>query len=173
MRTKHHPSEYRHNMHGGNTSKFSINIISVPRKVYLPKVVSTYDAEPKYPNVDESYVMHESFGKTVFQPRNWDSAARSDSDVILFDYSLHGDIFKTLAIGIGTTASPTSARLAKQIVKNIWDMFPPDCICKTILGCEFKVDMGISASVCCQPPSYGHNESTVIVKQIIVLLNNK
>ena len=156
-------------MHGGNTTKRSSNIISVPRKVHRPKVVSTYEAEPQYPDVDEGYFMHESFGKTVFRPRNWDNTARSD--VILFDDSLHGDIFKTLAIG--TTASPASARLARQIVKNIWDVFAPEGICKTILGYEFKVDTGSSASVCCRPPSYGPNESKVITKQLIVLINNK
>ena len=164
MRTKHHPAEYRHHMHGGNTSKFSSNIISVPRKVHRPKIVSTYEAEPKYSDVDEGYFMHESFGKTVFRPRNWDSAARSD--VILIDDSLHGNIFKTLAIG--TTAIPASARLAKQIVENIWDVFAPEGICKTILGYEFKVDTGSSASVCCRSPSYGPNESKVIAKQLIV-----
>ena len=145
-------------MHGGNNSRVSSHSISVPRKVHRPKVVSTYEAASSYPDVDEGYFLHESFGKTVFRPRNWDSRVRTD--IILFDDSIHKPIFDTLAIG--TTASSTIARLTKDIVRNMWDVFAPEGICRTIIGYEFKIDTGTSASVCCRPPSYGPNESKVI-----------
>ena len=130
-------------MHGGNNSRVSSHSISVPRKVHRPKVVSTYEAESSYPDVDEGYFLHESFGKTVFRPRNWDSSARAD--IILFNASIHKPIFNTLAIG--TTASSTIARLTKEIVRNMWDVFASEGICRTIIGYEFKIDTGTSASV--------------------------
>ena len=47
----------------------------------------------------------------------------------------------------GNTASRTSTRHAKQIVKNIWDVFTSEGIRRTILGYAFKIDIGTSASV--------------------------
>ena len=123
-------------MHGGNGINLFSHVITMPRKVHRPKVVSTYEAEPSYPDIDEGYFMHESYGKSMFRPRNWDSASRTD--IILFRDSIHIDCFNSL--DIGSTASPTSAQFVRQIVKNIWDIFAPEGICKTIIGYEFKVD---------------------------------
>ena len=155
-------------MHGGDTIKPSVNTISVPRKVHRPKVVSSYKSEPKYPDVDEGHFLHESYGKTVFRPRHWDSGKRSD--IIEFDNTLHEDDFKDL--DIGSTGDASSVRLVKQIVKNIWDVFAPEGIRKPILGYEFTIDTGESGGVFCKPPGYGPNESKVIAQQLQVLLNN-
>ena len=80
-------------------------------------------------------------------------------------------MFNTLVIG--NIAIIVSAQLAKQIVKNIWDLFTLEGIYKTILGYKFKIDMDTFASVYCRLPSYGPNESKIIMKHAEVLLSNK
>ena len=40
--------------------------------MHRPKVVSQFESIPSYPDVDEGYFLHESFGKAVFRPKNWD-----------------------------------------------------------------------------------------------------
>ena len=104
----------------------------------------------------------------MLRPRYWNSSSRTD--VITFYKSIHTDVINTL--DIGSTASPHSAKLAKQIVSNIWDVFAPEGIRKTIFGYKFKIDTGTSAWVCCRPPSYDPNESKVIEEQLKVLLHN-
>ena len=89
--------------------------------------------------------------------------------MIVFNPTKHDKILDNLVIS--NTSSSISARHAKQIVKNIWDIFAPEGIQKTILGYEFKIDTGISASVYCGLSSYGPNESKIIKTHVEVLLS--
>lgn len=44
-----------------------VNVIDIPRKVWLPKVKSQYKPEAQYSDVDEGHFIFECYGKAVFR----------------------------------------------------------------------------------------------------------
>ena len=155
-------------LHGGNTSKCGIYIINIPKNIHRPKVVSQFEKEPTYPDVDEGYFLHESFGKAIFRPKNWDVSPRDD--LIAYDPVKHKKALNALKIRSAIT-SCIRAKVIK-IITSYWDVFDPEGIKRYILDYEFKINTGTSQGVCCRPPSYGHYEGEIILKHIRVLLDN-
>ena len=82
--------------------KCGIHVISIPKKVHRPKVVSQFESIPPYPDVDEGYFLHELFGKAVFRPKNWDASVRND--IIVYDQVKHKKDLDSLIIGPITTS---------------------------------------------------------------------
>ena len=106
MRSKHqYPTLFLIN-HGGNTDKYGIHVISISKKVHRPKVVSQFESIPSYPDIDEGYFFHESFGKAFFRPNNWDASARVN--IITYDQVKHKKALDSLIID--PTKLSTSSR---------------------------------------------------------------
>ena len=145
-----------------------MHVIHIPKKVTRPKVNSEFEDEPSYPDVDEGFFLHESFGKTMFRPRNWDNSLCND--IIPYSAVNHKGVLDTLTIGTDVTNELHIKVM--ELVMLCWDVFDPDGIQKIILGCEFKIDTGSSKGVCYRSPSYGHYKGGIIMKHIKVLLNN-
>ena len=153
---------------GNNTDKCGIHVISIPKKVHRPKVVSQFESIPSYPDVDEGYFLHESFGKAVFRPKNWDVSARDD--IITYDQLKHKKALDSLII-VPTTTNPVREKII-DIITSYLDVYVPEAIKRHILGYEFKIDTGTSKGVCCRPPSYGHYEGEIIMNHVRALLDN-
>ena len=62
-RIKRQPPTLYLKIRESNTDRCGIHSISIPRKVRWPKVVSQFESVPSYPDVDEGYFLHKSFGK--------------------------------------------------------------------------------------------------------------
>lgn len=118
--------------------------------------------------MDEGFFLHESFGKTMFRPRNWDNSLCNN--IIPYSAVNHKGVLDTLTIGTDVTNELHIKVM--ELVMLCWDVFDPDGIQKIILGCEFKIDTGSSKGVCYRSPSYGHYKGGIIMKHIKVLLNN-
>ena len=131
-------------IHEGNTDMCGIHVISIPKKVHILKVVSQFKSIPSYPGVDEGYFLHESFGKAVFRPKNWDALSRDD--IIAYDQVKYKKALYSLIIG-PTTTSLVRAEII-DIITSYWNMYVPKGIKRHILGYEFKFDTGISKGVC-------------------------
>ena len=87
----------RHNQHGGNTmNNSSVNVINIPCKVSRPKVISHFEDEESYPDVDEGFFLYEVFGKAMFRPRNWDSQPRDG--LLQYDTVKHQKVLDTLSV---------------------------------------------------------------------------
>ena len=82
---------------GGNTDKCGIHVISIPKNIHRSKVVSQFESIPSYPDVDDGYFLHESFGKAVFRPNDWDTSARNDT--IIYDQVKYKKARDSLIIG--------------------------------------------------------------------------
>ena len=149
-------------IHEGNTDMCGIHVISIPKKVHILKVVSQFKSIPSYPGVDEGYFLHESFGKAVFRPTNWDASARDD--IITYDQLKHKKTLDSLIIG-PTTTGHARAKI-NDIVTSYWDVYAHEDIKRHILGYGFKIDTGTSKGVCYIPLSYG------IMKHVRALLDN-
>ena len=121
---------------GGNTDKCGIHVIRILKKVHRPKFVSQFESIPSYPDVDEGYFLHESFGKTVFSPKNWGASARDD--IITYDQFKHKKALDSLIIG-PTTTSPVREKII-DIITSYWDVYAPEGIKCYILGYEFEID---------------------------------
>ena len=78
-------------------NKCGIHIISIPKMVHRLKVVSQFERMPSYPDVDERYFFHQSFGKIVFRPKNRDASARDD--IITYNQVKHKTTLNLLIIG--------------------------------------------------------------------------
>ena len=154
---------------GGNSSASTINAITIPKKVHRPKVISQFKSEESYPDVDKGFFLHESFGKAIFQPKNWDASARED--YILYDKEKHKKALDKLSIGL-TTASNIRSKFV-SIVTAYWDLLTPKGIWRCILGYKFIIDTGASKGVCCRPHNCGHYEGSIIMDHIDIILNNK
>ena len=152
----------------GNTDKCGIHVISIPKKVHRPKVVSQFESIPSYSDVDEGYFLHELFGKEVFRPDNRDTSVRND--IIVYDQVKHKKALDSLIIGPITTSLVRAKNI--DIITLYWDMYAPEGIKRHILGYEFKIDTGISKGVCCRQPSYGHYKGEIIMKHVRALLDN-
>ena len=44
-----------------------VNVIDIPRKVWLPKVKNQYKPETQYNDVDEGHFIFERYGKAIFR----------------------------------------------------------------------------------------------------------
>ena len=131
-------------------------------------MVSEYQSTPSYPDVDEGFFLHESYGKAMFRPTNWKPSLRQD--LISYNSVNHEKILDSLHIGPTITANLRSKIV--NLVTHYWDVFAPEGICRPILGYQFKIDTGTNKGVCCRPPSYGHYESKIIMDHIKVLFDN-
>lgn len=60
-----------------------VNVIDIPRKVWLPKVKNEFKPEKQYSDVDEGYFIFERYGRAVFRAKPWQPGVRND--VIKFD----------------------------------------------------------------------------------------
>ena len=134
----------------------------------MSKVVSQFDNEPSYPDVDDECFLHVSFGKTVCRSKNWDASARDD--LIAYDQVKSKKALDSLSIS-STTTSHVRAKLI-NIITSYWDVYVPDNITRHILGFEFTIDTGTSKGICYRPPSCGHYEREIIMKHVRTLLDN-
>ena len=68
----------------------------------MSKVVSQFDNEPSYPDVDDECFLDVSFGKTVCRSKNWDASARDD--LIAYDQVKSKKALDSLSISPTTTS---------------------------------------------------------------------
>ena len=106
--------------------------------------MSQFESISFYSDVDKGYLLHESFGKAVFRPKNWDALSRDD--IIAYDQVKYKKALYSLIIG-PTTTSLVRAEII-DIITSYWNMYVPKGIKRHILGYEFKFDTGISKGVC-------------------------
>ena len=50
------------------------------------------------------------------------------------------------------------------MIKEFWDIFAPEGIKRYMHGFEFAIDTGSHTPICCKKPTYGQNESKIILK---------
>ena len=152
-----------------NNKLLGINVIEVPRKVWLPKVKSEFRQEKTYTDVDEGYFIFERYGRVVFRAKPWIPGHRND--VIMFDAKLHEKDFK--ALKVNKTISKEIGDVLFAICRTYWDCFASEGVQRKILGFEFSIDTGDHTPVCCKKPVYGPHESVVIMEHIKTLLHNR
>ena len=146
-----------------------VNVIEIPRKVWLPKVKNQFRPEPQYSDVDEGYFIFQKYGKAIFRSKPWRPGHRDD--VIAFDKELHDEDFQSLKINDNI---PVEVKvLLLEICKQYWDCFASEGVSRTILGFEFSIDTGDHTPICVKKPVYGPNETVVIMKHLRTLLHNK
>ena len=115
-----------------------VNVIEIPRKVWLPKVKNEFRPEPQYSDVDEGYFIFQEYGKAVFRSKPWRPGHRDD--VITFDKELHNEDFQSLKINDNI---PVEVKvLLLEICKQYWDCFASEGVSRTILSFEFSIDTG-------------------------------
>ena len=119
-----------------------LNAISVPKKVHRPEIINDHKSKSFYPDVNACHFLHKLFGKTLFRPKNWDATQRDN--FISFDTYKHKNALDSLNAGIYVTSSIWAKVIS---FKNYWYVFAPEGSCRHILGYNFRVDTGISASV--------------------------
>ena len=146
-----------------------VNVIDIPRKVWLPKVKNEFKPEAQYSDVDEGYFIFERYGKAVFRAKPWKPGIRDD--IIEFDESKHIKDFT--ALKMNRSAPADICELLLQICKVYWDCFASEGVSRTILGFEFSIDTGDHTPVCCKKPVYGPYETNVILEHLKTLLHNK
>ena len=77
----------------------NVNVIDIPRKVWLPRVKSQFRPEARYDDIGEGYFLFERYGKAVFRSTPWEPGKRND--VISFEPKLHQDSIDKLQIDEG------------------------------------------------------------------------
>ena len=97
------PSRLQQLSRGGSIRGLVTHAISIPKKIHRPKMVSEYQSTPSYPDVDEGFFLHESYGKAMFRPTNWKPSLRQD--LISYNSVNHKKILDSLHIGPTITAN--------------------------------------------------------------------
>lgn len=105
-------------------------------------------------------------GNTVFRVKTWEPGIRDD--IISFDSSSHSDELKKL--NIGSNVLNEAKGIIRTLVIAFWDVLAKDGLRRPMLGYEFCIDTGEHIPFCCRKPSYGPNESKIIMDNIKVLL---
>ena len=107
-----------------------VNVIEIPRKVWLPKVKNEFRPESQYSDVDEGYFIFEKYGKAIFRSKQWKPGNRDD--MIEFDEKLHIKDFQSLKVNENI---PVEVKvLLLEICKRYWDCFASEGVSRTILG---------------------------------------
>ena len=88
-------------------------VIDVPRKIWRPKIRSTYKPSLFNKDVDEGGFIFKSLGSAIFRPKPWKPGIRND--VILYDKGLHAKEFSSSKINIDSTG--TLLPTLKQILR--------------------------------------------------------
>lgn len=149
-------------------SKTSVFVIDVPKKIWRPRIRSSYKPPLFNNDVDEGIFLFESLGRTAFRPLPWKPGERSD--IIHFNAAKDNKEFSGFKID-EDCAGPVLPIL-QSILHTYWYCFASIGIKRVILGYQFGIDTGDATPICCRKPHYGFHESTIIMKHIRVLLAN-
>ena len=147
----------------------TINVISVPLKIWSPKKKNNY--KPMIcTNVYEDLYIFKSYGKTMKRSKSW--TPRSRSDVIPWNTPLcQQELDNNFNIGSMTDVFTRKAVL--HMIKDNWDYFCDVRSVQLILDFEFFIDTGNAKATCCRQSKYSVHEAKIMSKQISDLENNK
>lgn len=135
------------------------NRIRPTRKVYQPKLSSTY-VDPDYlPDTAESLdILFQEHGKSLWTDTE-PLPPRDDSDILKFSKEDEAELDRNLK----WEGCPREFRPhILHIIKRWWDLFTKKGLQKPIRGFSFHVDTGDVAPVCCKVQQYGRHEMAII-----------
>ena len=143
-------------------NKYSACLISLPLKIWRPKVTSKYKTPDYSDDIDDSIFDYVDIGNCVFHPYlSWEDAKRND--LIEFNnYRDMAELENNLKIGKNIDDPTRDDNI--QIIQKYWDFFCKEGARRNILGYEFGIDTGDSQSVCCKKPAYGPYKSKIIME---------
>ena len=115
-------------MADNTNKKFGVNVIDIPRKVWLPKVKNEIRPETMYSDVDEGYFIFKRYGRAVFRAKPWTPGHRSD--VIMFYAKIHEKDFQ--ALKVNKSIPKDIKETLFLICKTYWDCFAGEGVMHTI-----------------------------------------
>ena len=149
-----------------------VHIITVPPKIWRPKMKYKFIPLPPHPDVDEDLYLSPSCGLAIRRIKPHPPKITNRDDLLLLNECLHApQLTKHLHLSNSIDAEVQDTIL--QVIKDNWDAFDEHGVNRPVLGYEFCIDTGASPPVCCRLPKYGIHESKVMTEQIQALDNNK
>ena len=141
----------------------SIYMIEVPATIWGPKVINKYTTPHLEDNDVDDLLDYGQYRKCLYKPKLSWSKNTTREDIILFDEVNHAnELTKDLKFDDSVDASIRVT--LTSIVKEYWDCFIKTGAKRTVLGYEFGIDTCGEKTVCCRKPSYGPNETKVIMQ---------
>ena len=151
------------------TARF--HVITVPPKIWRPKMMDTCIHLPPHTDVDEGLYLSPSCGLAIRRTKLHPPKITNRVDLLLWNESLYASQLKKhlhLSSSIDTEVQDTIL----QVIKDNWDAFDEHGVNQPVIGYEFCIDTGASSPVCCRVPKYGIHESNVMKERIQALDNN-
>ena len=155
------------NLNSGTVVKS--HVIDVPRKKNLKRIISQFEPETVYDDVDEGVFIFKQYGRAIFRSKPWEPGVRTD----VIHFNKKQDIRLLNNLKIRKSAPEPAKKMITDLIIAYWDCFVEEGIKRPILGFEFAIDTGKHTPVCCKKPRYGPHETKIIMKQVKVLLANK
>ena len=118
-------------------------------------------------DVDEGHFICPDLGHTVLKLTSWKPGKRSAK----IDFCTNTDEAILEGAKIGDGVSPSVKGSIKTLLRNFWDVFSQKGLKHPMIGFEFCLDTGSHTPYCCRKPSYGVNESKIMMSHITKLLD--
>ena len=113
-------------------------MISIPPKIFRPKVTSQYTTPDYDTIVDDGVFDFTNYGNCVFKPKlTWDPGDRED--IIKYDPLKHEkELLENIIIG-DSVDEFWKKEIINEVI-NYWDCFAKEGVWRPIIGYEFAID---------------------------------
>ena len=147
-------------------------LIEVPATIWIPKFVNKYTTSHVEDDDVDDILDYGKYGKYVYKPQMDWSDNNNCKGIIIYNendhaYELYSDLW------VDDTIDPNKKAKIINIIKEYWDYFLKTGAKRTISGYEFGIGTGGSKHFSCRKPSYGPNESKIIMEQVAQLRSNE
>ena len=146
--------------HGNYIKAYSIFMIEVPLKIWIPNQENKCRL-PYYSDViDDRIFDYKVFGKSIFKTNlSWED--RNRYDVIVLNQNLHlEELMRDIRV-VSIYDQPTKDIII-SIIKYFWGCYGKEGVQYIAIGYEFAIYTGYTNPVCCKNLSYITYESKII-----------
>ena len=114
------------------------HVIDVPRKKNLKKIISQFEPETAYDDVDEGFFIFRQYGRAIFRSKPWEPGVRTD----IIHFNKEHDLPLLDNLKIRDSAPKPAKKMITDLIIAYWDCFAEEGIKRPILGFEFAIDTG-------------------------------
>ena len=121
-------------------------------KKNLKKIMSQFEPEAAYDDVNEGVFIFKQYGKAIFRSKPWEPGVRTD--IIQFNRERDSALLGNLKI---RESAPEPAKvMITELIIAYWYCFEEEGIKRPILGFEFAIDTGNIPQYVARSRDMGH-----------------
>ena len=123
-----------------------VHVITVPPKIWRPKMKDKFIPLPPHPDVDEDLYLSPSCGLAIRRTKPHQPKITNRDDLLLWNECLHVPQL-TKHLHLSNNIDPEVQDTIFQVIKDNWDAFDEHGVNRPVLEYEFCIDTGASPPV--------------------------